>query len=225
MDCLLGGVSNNGTVAGLSAGPRCREFPAGPVMAMSAVDGHLVIAAGNRVETHAWRGGRLQRTAFYDAQARPAARRGSGASSLPLHAARPHTIAERARAARSVLCRSIGRAEAGSRQPPPLHALRGGGARGAGAVTHAGAARRTRASVAQVLVTSLAVVKSYILAGDVHQGLTFLRCSDRATKLEELSRVGRAAAAPAALSFCRINRVCQPVMMAWVRRADAWLDT
>ena len=40
-----------------------------------------------------------------------------------------------------------------------------------------------------MLVTSLAVVKSYILAGDVHQGLTFLRCSDKATKLEELSRV------------------------------------
>ena len=42
-----------------------------------------------------------------------------------------------------------------------------------------------------MLVTSLAVVKSYILAGDVHQGLTFLRCSDKATKLEELSRVRR----------------------------------
>lgn len=40
-----------------------------------------------------------------------------------------------------------------------------------------------------MLVTSLAVVKSYILAGDVHQGLTFLRCSNKATKLEELSRV------------------------------------
>lgn len=38
-------------------------------------------------------------------------------------------------------------------------------------------------------MTSLAVVKSYLLAGDVHQGLTFLRCSDKATKLEELSRV------------------------------------
>ncbi|KAK9839426.1 hypothetical protein WJX81_001424 [Elliptochloris bilobata] len=84
-----------------------REFPAGPVTAMATLDGHLVIAAGNRVETHAWRGGRLQRTAFYDAQ---------------------------------------------------------------------------------VLVSSLAVVKSYILAGDVHQGLTFLRCSEKATKLEELSR-------------------------------------
>ncbi len=40
-----------------------------------------------------------------------------------------------------------------------------------------------------MLVSSLAVVKSYILAGDVHQGLTFLRCSEKATKLEELSRV------------------------------------
>lgn len=36
--------------------------------AMATVDGHLVIAAGNRVETHAWNSGRLQRTAFYDAQ-------------------------------------------------------------------------------------------------------------------------------------------------------------
>ena len=52
----------------------CREFPAGPVTAMATVDGHLVIAAGNRVETHAWNGGRLQRTAFYDAQVVPGRR-------------------------------------------------------------------------------------------------------------------------------------------------------
>lgn len=51
--------------------PLGREFPAGPVTAMATVDGHLVIAAGNRVETHAWNGGRLQRTAFYDAQVMP----------------------------------------------------------------------------------------------------------------------------------------------------------
>ena len=42
--------------------------------AMATVDGHLVIAAGNRVETHAWNGGRLQRTAFYDAQVVPGRR-------------------------------------------------------------------------------------------------------------------------------------------------------
>lgn len=49
--------------------------------AMASVDGYLVIAAGNRVETHAWRAGRLQRTAFYDAQVCPIWHRRLGCAS------------------------------------------------------------------------------------------------------------------------------------------------
>lgn len=39
----------------------------GPVTQLNVVDGHLVVAAGNRLETHQWMGASLQTAAFYDA--------------------------------------------------------------------------------------------------------------------------------------------------------------
>ena len=44
----------------------CRMFR-GPVMKLSTIEGHLVVAAGNRLETHSWTGSGLQTAAFYDA--------------------------------------------------------------------------------------------------------------------------------------------------------------
>ena len=59
--------------------------------AMTTVDGHLVIAAGNRVETHAWNGGRLQRTAFYDAQVMPSSRSRNDVQTPPFPSGRART--------------------------------------------------------------------------------------------------------------------------------------
>lgn len=47
-------------------GIACREFQ-GPVTAVAAVEGFLVVAWGARLESHKWTGVKLETTAFHEA--------------------------------------------------------------------------------------------------------------------------------------------------------------
>ena len=85
----------------------CREFQ-GPVTAVSAVEGFLVVAWGARLESHKWTGVKLETTAFHEAS---------------------------------------------------------------------------------VMLTSLSTIKRFVVAGDVHKGVTFLQMTASTGAFNSLSKV------------------------------------